>query len=103
MATKLSTKDFKMPTTKTGDKDKRYKTPQFCKDNGVRDMRTKLTSERKSTIDEKKTSKTKRITTHLVIPSKVDGTVDKRYKTPQFCNSSGKKDKRTTSTRNKSK
>ena len=89
-----------MPSTKNGEIDKRYTTAQFCKNDGTRDMRTKLTSERKiSNIT--KTSNTTRKTINLAMPKKDDGSKDKRYKKPQFCNLSGKKDKRTTATRNK--
>ena len=42
------TTDLKYPTQSDGvTKDKRYKSPQFTKDNGTRDMRTKLTGQRK--------------------------------------------------------
>ena len=100
MASYLTTKDFKMPTTKKGEQDKRFKTAQFCKDNGTRDMRTKLTSDRKN-VNNSKSSNTSRKTVNLVIPTKNNGTKDERYTKPQFCNSSGKKDKRTTATRKK--
>ena len=36
------TNDVKIPTTKSGNVDKRYNTPQFCKNNGTRDYRTNL-------------------------------------------------------------
>lgn len=41
------TTDLKMPKTKGGQTDKRYKMPQFVKSDGQRDKRTKLTSSRK--------------------------------------------------------
>lgn len=37
---KRTTVDHKMPSTKSGSKDGRYKYPQFCKSDGTRDMRT---------------------------------------------------------------
>lgn len=44
----LKTTDVSMPKRKTdGEKDERYKDPQFCKTNGQRDMRTTLTAKRK--------------------------------------------------------
>lgn len=43
------TTELKMPVRKTdGEKDKRYKDPQFCKESGQRDMRTLRTAERRS-------------------------------------------------------
>jgi hypothetical protein len=33
------TSDLHMPTKQNGDKDKRYKDPQFCNKNGTRDQR----------------------------------------------------------------
>lgn len=42
-------------------------------------------------------SSTKR-TTDLKMPTKSDGTIDKRYTLPQFCKKDGTKDLRTTST-----
>jgi hypothetical protein len=41
------TTDLKLPSKKSGDKDKRYTTPQFCKSDGTRDKRTKNTRDRK--------------------------------------------------------
>jgi len=41
------TTDLKIPTKNDGTKDKRFKTAQFVKADGTRDMRTKLTSERR--------------------------------------------------------
>ena len=43
------TKDLKMPVKMNGSRDKRYTSPQFCKTDGTRDMRTKLTGKRKTT------------------------------------------------------
>lgn len=40
------TTDLKIPTKNDGTQDKRYKQPQFTNNNGRRDMRTKLTSQR---------------------------------------------------------
>jgi hypothetical protein len=40
-------KDFKIPKTKSGKPDKRYKTAQFVKTDGTRDMRTIPTRKRK--------------------------------------------------------
>ncbi len=45
-------------------------------------------------------SSTKR-TTDMKIPTKSDGTKDKRYFTPQFVKSDGTRDKRTTLTGNR--
>ena len=39
-----------------------------------------------------------RKTTDMKIPTKKDGTVDKRYNDPQYCKNDGTKDKRTTNT-----
>ena len=36
------TNDVKIPTTKSGTSDKRYNTPQFCKNDGSRDHRTNV-------------------------------------------------------------
>ena len=44
-----------------------------------------------------------RRTTDLKMPVKTDGTPDKRYNLPQFCNKDGSKDMRTTPTQNKIK
>jgi hypothetical protein len=42
------TADVKMPIRiSDGQKDKRYKDPQFCKSTGQRDMRVKRTAERR--------------------------------------------------------
>lgn len=42
------TTELKMPTRiSDGQKDKRYKDPQFCKGTGQRDMRTLRTAERR--------------------------------------------------------
>lgn len=41
------TTDLKIPSKKSGDKDKRYNAPQFCKSDGTRDKRTKNTHARK--------------------------------------------------------
>jgi len=40
-------------------------------------------------------------TTHLKMPTKTDGTKDKRYTMPQFTKSDGTRDMRTTATSNK--
>ena len=42
-----------------------------------------------------------RRTTDMKIPVKSDGTVDKRYTTPQFVKNDGTRDKRTTLTQNR--
>lgn len=44
------------------------------------------------------TQTTKRGTTDLKIPTKADGTKDKRYNMPQFVNKDGSRDMRTTLT-----
>jgi len=41
------TTDYKMPKTKSGEKDHRYVHPQACKTIGTRDMRTTVSSEKK--------------------------------------------------------
>lgn len=48
--------------------------------------------------NKKKNSKT---TTDLKIPTKKDGSIDKRYTLPQFCKTDGTRDKRTTNTHNR--
>jgi hypothetical protein len=40
------TTDLKIPMTKSGNTDKRYSIPQFCKTNGTRDKRTLNTHDR---------------------------------------------------------
>jgi hypothetical protein len=40
-------------------------------------------------------------TTHFKMPTKSDGTRDKRYTTPQFTKSDGTRDMRTTTTSNR--
>ena len=40
-------------------------------------------------------------TTHLKMPTKADGTKDKRFTTPQFTKADGSRDMRTTSTLNR--
>jgi len=47
------------------------------------------------------TQTTKRGTTDLKIPTKADGTKDKRYNMPQFVNKDGSRDMRTTLTNNR--
>jgi hypothetical protein len=47
MPSSKKTTDLKMPLKKNGSKDNRYTAPQFCKENGARDMRTKNTHDRK--------------------------------------------------------
>lgn len=39
--------DLKYPTKGDGSKDNRFSTPQFVKNDGTRDLRTKLTNNRK--------------------------------------------------------
>ena len=46
MQTTRTIKDFMIPKTKTGEKDKRYTVAQFCNADGTRDMRTTLTNKR---------------------------------------------------------
>ena len=41
------TSDLKIPIKTDGSKDNRYSTPQFTKQDGTRDLRTKLTQNRK--------------------------------------------------------
>lgn len=41
------TTDMKIPVKSDGTKDQRYSMPQFTKKDGTRDMRTKLTGNRK--------------------------------------------------------
>ena len=41
------TTHINVPVTKTGSIDKRYTTPQLCKSDGTRDMRTNLISKTK--------------------------------------------------------
>lgn len=41
-----TTKDYKMPKTKSGSVDHRYVHPQPCKSNGTRDMRTTVSSKK---------------------------------------------------------
>lgn len=45
-ASTCRTTDFKKPTTISGTIDHRYKSPQFTNNDGSRDMRTTLTSQR---------------------------------------------------------
>jgi hypothetical protein len=42
MSPKRGTTDLRMPITKDGEKDKRYKDPQICNKDGKRDKRCKL-------------------------------------------------------------
>lgn len=49
----------------------------------------------------KTTQTTKRGTTDLKMPTKADGTKDKRYNMPQFVNKDGSRDMRTTLTNNR--
>jgi hypothetical protein len=42
MPSKRGTTDLRMPITKDGEKDKRYKDPQICNKDGKRDKRCKL-------------------------------------------------------------
>jgi hypothetical protein len=48
ITSKRGTTDLCMPTKHNGEKDKRYKDPQFCNKNGTRDQRCSLINNKRN-------------------------------------------------------